>query len=271
MRSVTQLIATFAFQSYFGGNRQLQQTVGSPIVDLTRQYAQTKGVGVALHPCSQSPVAVKFKGGKVDSAQIILTPGQKVIVGPFDEIEWGLPFGWLGGGTSVLYVLHSEAVDVSFPSSRPVVPFHRVQVTIANGNALVVPGTANWPLAFPWTNSTAGSVVQPGAPMFAVDPDVVMMQLSGALALPVTLNVGWVNATPFDLRSPPDQAAGYSNGAHLFEVTFNPVAGPNVASVAWLPRELALLGGDACSFQILDPASALGGRTVDCVRYGRFM
>lgn len=273
MRSITQIPTTFIYQSYLAAGRMLLQGVGNPIIDSTRRYAQTPGVGLALHPCSQSPVAVKFKGGKLDTAVVTLTPGQKIITGPFSEFEWGLPFGWLGGGTSVLYVIHNEKADVTFPSVRPVVIFHRLQLTIVNGNVDAAP-VINWPNQFPWSNairvSGGNNQPQPAAPIFSVDPDVALfrLNLTGFLA-PVTLTLQIRNVDAFDLKSDPDQTAGYTNVNQFYDLTFNPVAGPNTPAVAWLPAEVARLGGDSAAVSILDTAGVLAGSTVDVIRYGR--
>ncbi len=56
--SISQLLANFAYQSYFDATLHekalLVQAVGNPIVASTRQYAQMEGEGLALHPLSQS-------------------------------------------------------------------------------------------------------------------------------------------------------------------------------------------------------------------------
>jgi hypothetical protein len=281
MNSITQLAATFAFQSYFDSvllsNAILTQTNGSPIVDSTRQYAQVPGIGVALHPASQSPVAIQFHGGSADSAVVHLTPGQKLNVGKFEQFEWGLPFGWLGGGAVLLYVLGGDEADIDFPQSNSPIIFHRQRVRIANA-PVAAPSVPNWPMSFAWSNAARGTgggnvTPQQAAPLFMITPDIVHLQFTGANVLgPIDLNMEIINPDGFDLQSPPDQAVGYSNGVHWWPVTFPAVLGPNVAQVVWLPQEVARLAGDNAVVVFVDPAGALGDTAfVDCVRYGKFM
>ena len=279
MKAITQLAATYPFQSYFDNalllNAILSQSIGNQIVNSTRQFAQTPGEGVALHPSSRSPVAIKFHGGDADSAVIHLTPGQKVFPGSFKHIEWGLPFGWLGGGTVILYVLNSKEADIEFPAANVPVVFHRQRCLIVNGNSVAAPGTPNWPMAFPWSNanrSVAGALTpQQASPLFGMVPDVTLLQYNGALAAPLDLNIQFTNITSLDQNSPPDQAVGYANGIHFWPVTIPAVIGPNVASLVWLPPEVGHFAGDACAVTFLDPAGVAGGAFIDVVRYGRFM
>lgn len=281
MKAITQLAATYTFQSYFDSallqNAILPQTVGNPIVDSTRQYAQNPGMGVALHPASQSPVAIKFKGGDADSAVIHLTPGQKIFPGDFSSFDWGLPFGWLGGGAVILYVLNGKGADVEFPQSNAPIVFHRVRVPIKNAT-VAAPGAPNWPRSFPWSNANRGTgggnaTPQRSSPLFMIHPDVVKMQFTGTgVVLPVDLNMEIINSDGFDLRSPPDQVAGYANGVHWWPVSFPAALGPNVAQVVWLEDKIARLAGDSAAVNFIDPAGALGDTAfVDCVRWGRFM
>lgn len=286
MKAITEMGATFVYQSYFDsarlGRAILPQTVANTIVDSTLRVAQVPGIGVALHPCSQSPVAIRFHGDRVDSAVVHLTPGQSMKVGPFTQFDWGLPFGWLGGGPVILYVLHTDEVEAGFAQSHSPIIFHRVRAIVEDGSGgpIAVPTAAaiNWPLAFPWSNALrndgAGNLTpQRSAPLFQVIPDVVLMQYRAALAAPLDLVIQFSNVDPFDLQSPPDQAAGYSNGLHLHPVTFPAVAAPigPLASLAWLPQEVARMAGDFAEFHLLDPTNTVTGAFVDVVRYGRFM
>jgi len=279
-RAISQIPATFPYQSYFDttalSRAILMAGVANPIIDSTRQYAQTKGVGVALHPCSQSPVAIKFKGGDADSAVINLTPGQRVFPGDFHEFEWGLPFGWLGGGTVVLYVIHDRKAEIDFPASDSPIIFQRLRMPILDGVVDAAP-VINWPLSFPWSNATRvnGAVTAPqqAAPLFHVIPTNTLMRFNAAAgfiaALDLVLQIR--NCDPFDLNSAPDQAAGYANQNHFFPITFNPVLGPNVPAPLWLTDPVTDLAGDFAAVSILDPASGGLATFVDVVRYGRFM
>ena len=279
MKSITQLAATFNFQSYFD-NTLLSTAIltagnGNPIIDSTLQTAQNKGIGVVLHPASDAPVAIRFHGGEVNSTVIHLVPGQRMITGRFDKFDWGLPFGWLGGGAVILYVLGSEDMDVSFPSVDAPIVIQRLRMQIVNGNSVVAPGTPNWPLAFPWSNANRGTgggnvTPQPAAPLISIIPDVTLLQYKAALGAPLDLNIQFTNAADPATNSPPDQAAGYSNLIQFLPITIPAVIGPNVAAPIWLTPPQSSLAGDACAVTILDPASAVGGQFVDVVRYGRF-
>ena len=285
MKSVTPISATFAYQSYLDSTALhqaiLAQGAGNVIVDSTKQTAQIPGVGVALHPASNSPVTIVFKGTS-GSDPLVITPGQVVHVDPFVGFDWGLPFGWLGGGPVLLYVMHSKEAQINFAGSNAPVPFHRLRVPITNFNAdPAAPGTPNWPLGFPWANafrlSGTQTIPQQARPVLQVIPDITLMQYTGACSAPIELIAKWINVDPFDLNSPPDQATGYDNGVHYYPVTISSAnqtgGGPNLAAPLWLPPEIGQLGGDNAAFYLLDPTNTLGGTGVyvDVVRYGRFM
>lgn len=286
MKPITQLAATFEFQSYFDdtllSNAILAQANGNPIVDSTKQTSQTPGRGLALHPSSHAPVAVRFKGGdNADSSTIVLTPGQKVMVGPFDQFDWGLPFGWLGGGRVVLYVIHGNESDIVFPQTHNPVVFHRQRLSIQNA-PVAAPGTPNWPMTVPWSNanrSVSGNLTpQQASGLFPIIPERVVFYYRGApaSALPIDLLLEIINPTAFTRFSMPDQNSGvpgYSNGVLYFPFTVSaiPAPGPNVAAVGWLPPEVNDLAGENAAVYVVDPAGALGGQKIDVVRYGRFM
>lgn len=283
MRSVTQLAATFSLQSFFDSallqKAILGQDVGNPIVASTRQYAQTPGFGVALHPASQAPVAIGFKGGAADSAIVTLTPGQTIMTGSFSQFEWGLPFGWLGGGDVILYVLHNEKAMAPFPQSNTPIIFHRTRLAItANPGGAYV---ANWPGAFPWPNalSGAGSLPQQASATFNVMPDIAMFRLrtdlsAAAPPVPATLTLVFRGIDAFDMNSatPPVTNTTDLTG---FDLTFTPTADTagGEFSLAWLPTEIARLVGDACSVSVVDRSagSLYIASFLDVVRYGRLM
>lgn len=259
MRSVTQIPANFAIQSYF--DRVLLQTAilpqppGNPIVDSTRQYAQTPGVGFALHPSSQSPVAIRAKGGDVDTAVITLTPGQKIITGRFTEFEWGLPFGWLGGGNVVLYVIHNEKADVVFPSARMPIIFHRQTIRVQAAVPLAIP---NLPLAFPWSNAFSG--VQPvnGGPIFAIDPDVTLLVTESSPPGPNSFWASW------------DQVPAVNPAFATIQYLLSFPTPASSGSIIWLPPELGKLAGDAAVLSFFDDVGMVG-IYIDVTRYGRLM
>ena len=285
-KSIVQLAATFTIQSYFDNvllqNAILPAGVGNPIIDSTRQYAQNPGFGVALHPASKSPVAIKFHGGDADTAVVHLTPGQKIMTtGEFKGFDWGLPFGWLGGGAVQLYVL-GKGADVEFPDAMSPILFHRMRLQIVNGSGPpAIPGNPNWPLAFPWSNAIrkfgALTVPQPASPLFQLTPDVTIVRYGPAgtaLAASLDLNIAFVNIGVLDMNSPPDQAAGY--GATTGQISWFPITipfapGPNIASLVWLQPEVGHFAGDQAAVTFYDPASGVGGNYIDVARYGKFM
>ncbi len=276
---IRQIATTFTYQSYFDRtllqNAILLQDVGKLIVRSTLQYAQSGGVAVALHPASESPVAIRFRGGDANSAEVVITPGQKVRIGSFEGFDWGLPFGWLGGGSVVLYVL-DEGGDVTFPTCKAPIIFHRMRVA-AVGADPAAPGTPNWPLAFPWSNANRGTIATPtpqhSAPLLRLIPEMTFIRYAGALgaAGPIDLVLKWINVTHYDQNSPPDQAAGYDNGIHYWPITFQTVPGPLMLAPLWLPPELGTFAGDQAAFYIYDPTGTYAGEPFDVVRYGRFM
>jgi hypothetical protein len=232
---------------------------------------QSAGVGVALHPSSESPVAVRFRGGTADSAALILTPGQIVNVGTFATFEYGLPFGWLGGGTSILYILHNDKAVVDFGNSeKGATIFHRARYVIENA----FPGTLrkNWPGTFPWQSAARTNTVNPmpegGAPIVALDMEIALMRLRSAIAAPATVTMIWQGNDAFDA-----DAAGVVSSATrtTYDVTFPAVpAGSGAFPIAWLPREVHRLTSSVTGVNFIDPTGALNGQFIDVVRYCRF-
>ncbi len=190
--SMTQL---FPLQSYLDDTllekALLIQTPNEPIVRSTLQKANVGGYAFGLHPSSQTPVAVRpIVGGQTASPQaVILRPGQIYRPhgrpgnkpGHFSGFEWGLPFGWLGGGVATLYVFPSPDADVAWPGDAEVM-FHRFRARIVAPASLVTLAAAlnNWPLRFPWTQAVRGaaSIGQEGAAIVSIsNPTRVMMSL----------------------------------------------------------------------------------------------
>ncbi len=190
--AMTQL---FALQSYFDDTllekALLVQSQNEPIVGSTLQKANVGGYAFGLHPSSQTPVAVRpIVGGQTASPQaVILRPGQIYRPhgrpgnkpGHFSGFEWGLPFGWLGGGVATLYVFPSPDADVAWPGDAEVM-FHRFRAKIVTPASLAAQIAAlnNWPLRFPWTQALRGTdqISQKGAAIISIsNPTRVMMSL----------------------------------------------------------------------------------------------
>lgn len=278
-RAVTQVPVRFPYQSYFDNvllqGAILNQAQGSPIVASTRQVAQTPGVGVALHSSSESPIAIRFKGGQADSAEVILTPGQRLHVGSFESFEWGLPFGWLGGGTSVLYILHNDQSYVDFQASPPSpIPYHRVQIQVIATGAWPPAGAPvpNWPNAFPWDSAIRGVDANPqgGAAIINVSPSYALFRLRGSLVAPTVLSLLWRQADDLDTGADGltlDPLAGNTE----LELPFPSVpVGSAAFPIAILQSEFAHIAGPFTNLTIVDfnAGSPLNGIFVDIVRYG---
>ncbi len=189
------LTELFPLQSYLDDTllekALLIQTPNEPIVRSTLKIANVGGYTFGLHPSSQTPVAVRpIVGGQTASPQaVILRPGQIYRphgrpdnkTGNFSGIEWGLPYGWLGGGVATLYVFPSADADVAWPGDAEVM-FHRFRARITTPAALAGLAAAlnNWPLRFPWTQAVRGaaSISQKGASAITItNPTRVMMSL----------------------------------------------------------------------------------------------
>lgn len=263
-RSVTQIPRTFPFQSYFDSllleRAILAQPQGAAIIPATKAHSQTPGVGVTLHPSSESPVAIRFRGGDTDSSEIILTPGQTVIVGNFTSFDWGLPFGWLGGGTVLLYVMHRPDAMIAFPGGPAApIPFHRARLIIGARTA------PNLPMSFPWPSATSGTgpTPQSGSPIVNVTPTATLFRLRSSIIAPTTLSAIWWATDVFDV----DATGGGIVEATEIDLSF-PAVTVGSFPIAWLQPDLARIGGDVAYLQITDPTAALTGAYVDMIRYG---
>lgn len=278
-KAVTQIPVRFPYQSYFDGalleRAILNQAPGSPIVVSTLQKSQTPGVGVALHPTSESPVAIRFRGGQADSAEVILTPGQRLNVGTFESFEWGLPFGWLGGGTSLLYVLHNPEAFVDFPASAPApILFQRTRIQVGPVDGATP--RINWPNAFPWDSAINGTDNNPqgGSGIVNVSPSYVMCRLRTVLAAPTTLSFYWQGTDDIDTLD--DGITIDTNNVIEVDVSFpavplTSVLFPNPWPVAYFKEEISRFAGPFTMLTVEDnnPGSPLaGGASIDVVRYG---
>lgn len=268
--TVTQVSQRFAYQSYFDNallhNALADQGVGEPIIVSTKKVSQTPGYVVGLHPSSESPIAIRFSGGDASDSQFVITPGQTLAPGFFETFEYGLPFGWLGGGNALIYVGHRPDVRFDFPSVKRSVPFHRARMVVD----AAFPGTLrrNWPDAFPWPNAFAGAGLRPqgAGRVVSIRPAAAMFRLRVALAMPLTLNLIFRAVDVLDTNS-----AGVVSDTQLstYDLSFPAVpVGSNAYPVAWLPEEIAALVGAGASLNIVDPSGEVDGEFVDVVRYG---
>lgn len=292
----------FAFQSYFDDTllqqALLQQSKNEPIVNSVKPAlgvatpmvkTNVGGYAIGLHPSSQTPVAVlPLVGGQTSSPQpIILKPGQVYRPqgrpgnkpGHFSAVNWGIPFGWLGGGVATLYIFSSPDADVDW-SGNPEIIFHRQRMKIvapADLGVTVANAPKNWPLRFPWTQAVRGAdnVDQKGQAIIGVEPTRVLMTLRlGNLAAASRMRILAQESNDFGLSSSGGLIAAetvfqdYVWGAYTVNGgggnlgTNYPVVEP---SGPWYR-----LAADDGGIQLIDMSGgALANAYVDVVRYGR--
>jgi hypothetical protein len=288
--SLTQL---FQFQSYYDSTLLqkaiLPQAVNEPIVGSTLQKSNIGGYTFGLHPSSQTPVAIQpLVGGQGASPQaIILSPGQIYrpygrpgdVAGNFTGFNWGLPFGWLGGGIATLYVFPSPDADAAW-TGHPEVLFHRQRIAIKQPGDLAGLGAAplNWPLRFAWPNAVSGtnSVPQGGQAAISItDPTRVILSLrTNSLGAPADMRVIWQSDNDFDLDS---TGAVILTTPRFVTTTWGTFAanggGGNLATnfpVMELSGEICRIAADNGGVVFLDMSGgALNGLFVDVARYGK--
>lgn len=218
---------TFWYQSYFDDALQekalFRQNPNEQIVKSTLHEDSTvSGYGAALHPSSESPVAVQFlTGGQQGASQTYhLKPGQLVRPqgagfenGQFSGIRWGLPFGWLGGGAVSLVLLRSHDARVEWASDHVELAYHRIRLLIQDPamvsvNAGAYNGPLNWPHRFPWPAAVFGtsSLTQRGQPALVVQPTRTAFSLRvAALVNPADVRLNWVGADVWAQGAPDSQ------------------------------------------------------------------
>lgn len=298
---------TFTFQSFFDTTLEEQAILAQPtnqqIVPSTlSDPIQTAGYGVGLLPSSETPIAIQFSTGGQQgrSATYRLKPGEVIWPygrpngighnGQFSGFQWGLPFGWLGGGSATLVVLRTADAKVTWASDHSEVVYHRIRLTIntfAQINALITAGAyngpANWPQRFPWplaiSGVTGSSLNQGGQPAVAVAPTRTAMKLNlPTLAAPTDMRMYFVGT---------DNWAQLSTGAiDLTNIVFSDITwgswtpNPGVNAPFNAANETEVLTGEAALYAANAGAVVLGvtndvndaallGATVDFTRYGR--
>lgn len=287
--SVTKL---FRFQSYFDDTLLqraiLIQSANEPIVGSTMEEVKLGGYALALHPSSQTPVAVLplVGGSAAQSAPIILRPGQIYRPhgrigdkqGNFSTFKWGLPFGWLGGGLATIYVLPSSDANVDWSGDNPEIIFHRQRMQIIAPAALPAAVPFNWPLRFPWPHAIRGAtnIAQPGQAILGIgQPTRIEMSLRlNVLAASATMRIIFQNTNDFDLDS---LGAVIPTSPRFIEYVWGSYAANggagNLATnypVIEMGGEIIRLAADDGGIQLVDmSASTLTSAFVDVVRYGK--
>jgi len=284
------LTELFAYQSYFDdallSTALLTQSQNEPIIGSTRKRSSVSGYMLGLHPSSQAPVAVQPRvGGQGASPQaVILKPGQVYRPhgksgnqsGHFSGFDWGLPFGWLGGGICTLYVFPAPDADVSWPGD-PELLFHRQRMQIVNAAGLPADAPKNWPLRFPWTQAVRGasSISQAGAGIISVNPTRIELSLRAA-SLAAANEVRFVihESNDFDLDSAGAVIAGLARFREYVFGSYAAAGGAGNLSTQYPVDEI--LGGplnriaaDDGGVVIQDITGGITESYVDVVRYGK--
>lgn len=278
----------FNFQSYFD-NTLLEkaiarQTPNEPIVTKTKTVQDLSGYALGLHPSSDAPVAVTFKGGQQQGSSAVfrLKPGQIIRPfgspggkgGKFSGFEYGLPFGWLGGGNVLLVVLRTADANVDWGDDRVELIYHRTRMKI-QAAPLVAPTTPyNWPTRFPWPKAASGSnaLAQVGAPVLSVTPTRTLLRLRmSSLASAASMRAYFVGTDALDEDQ--NGTVGVTTPACV-DVTWGswaPIAGdlPNQYQTQMFTGELERLGANNGWVLFVDgSAGLLANQYVDVVRYG---
>lgn len=291
-----QISQKFQFQSYFDSNllqnALLNQPQNEPIVPSTRSpVVQLSGYGVGLHPSSQAPIAITFDTGAQQGASqaLRLTPGQMVRPygsphgkpGAFSGFRFGLPFGWLGGGSVSLLVLRTPDAQVAWQNG-PEIIFHRMRMPVYQPGQEPI-GTSlpyNWPLRFPWPkgfygqSGLASPIAQQGQPALAVSPTRTAMMLRvPTLENPADFRCVFIGSNDFGLDL---NGTVITTDAASVDITFGNFAQTAGAIFTQYPTQMftgqleRFAADDGALLVINNSGNAeLDGAFLDCVRYGK--
>jgi hypothetical protein len=280
---------SFVYQSYFNDTLAekaiLPQPPSDPIVPSTLKRVDLAGYAVGLTPSSEAPVAIQFHTGQQQGASPVLRlkPGQVIRPfgrpGPdaaqFSGFSFGLPFGWLGGGTVSLILFRTSDAWVDWPGSLNEYVFHRLRLRILP-TVPPLPTTPpyNWPLRFPWVQASSGSAAlsQRGQPGFVVTPTRTLLRLRlDSLAAPETMRMLFCGTN--DLAIGPDGLVNL-NDVVAYDVvwgTWSQVgAGPGTQyQFQFLTDGPERLSADNGGVILTTNDANIAGQYVDIVRYGR--
>jgi hypothetical protein len=284
-----ELSRKFTFQSYFddvlGPAAILRQSPNQQIVSSTLRKEDLSGYAVALHPSSQTPVAITFRGGQQQgsSATFRLKPGEFLrpfgtpngVPGKFSGFEWGLPFGWLGGGNAILLVFRTIDAKAEW-TDRSEVIFHRIRIPVVSPANVPAAVPFNWPTRFPWPHAVSGveQLTQAGTPVLSAVPTRTLLSLRMAnLASSASMRVYFIGAD--ELAEGPTGAVNLTE-AEAYDViwgVWGSIASANFATqfqYQYLPVEMYRLGANDGGVIFVDGSGGLllNNQFVDVVRYG---
>lgn len=282
-----EVIDQFQYQSYFddtlGARALLRQPPGEQIVPSTLSQVNISGYAVGLHPSSEAPVAVQFKKGEMqgDSPVYHLKPGQVIRPfgfngkpGRFSGFDYGVPFGWLGGGAVTLVVFRTEDATVEWLDRSEVI-FHRMRLPILQPAAVPAAVVPNWPTRFPWPGAAIGStaVSQAGKPILSVNPTRILLSLRTALAAAATMRVYLIGTDAFGENSAGNIDLTDVRAYDVVWGTWANIASANFATqlqVQEVGEIITRLGAQEGGVFLVDASgtTALNGMYVDIVRYG---
>lgn len=297
---------TFPIQSYLSStlfeHAILAQTPNDLIVPSTVQKIQVAGYAIGLHPSSQTPVAVQLDTGAQQGASPVyrLKPGEILrphgrpggvgTNGNFSGFRWGLPFGWLGGGSAMLVVFRTPDADALW-TGNPEVMFHRFTFPITSALALAaqIAGFAgvvefaipiNWPIRFPWLNARRSTLFYGefatvgGEGALAITPTRTLVRLrqGDGVAGNITL------LAPADMRlmmySMDETRISTGDALDLEQPVFQDITWGTFTAIngetpsMMLTGEIARLGGNTGMVMPVSGSPELSGLFVDFIRYG---
>lgn len=286
----------FPYQSYFDDTLKERAILASPpnesIIPSTFREINLSGYAVGLLPSSETPIAIRFKTGAQQgaSATFRLKPGQvlrphgrpngKESSGQFSGIEWGLPGGWLGGGSANMILFRTADATTSWIDHAEVA-FYRTRMQIL-APADVPAGAAarkNWPGRFPWAQAIFGAsgLNQRGRAALALQPTRTLLRLQETTVADATdVRVMFIGADVLaqDGQVPPQLDL---NDVGFFDMTWGTFAPPaGAAGAALLAKPTQILTGQierlSCnngSLVMMALGPELEGSFVDLVRYGK--
>jgi len=293
--NIVQLTEQFPIQSYFDAAAELTtppstaalvQPTNSNIIQSTlKDKANQGGYAIGLAPWSQSPLALRINFGEGgNSSAVTLRPGQ--VFRPngkqrFQGFEYGLPYGWLGGGMATLFIFKTEGAEVWWEGEQAEVLFHRFRTTILAGPA-TAPSYRNWPNRFPWSQMYryrgvgVTPISQQGQPSLAISRTTkVLLRLNvGATVITADQDARMIFWGTDDFGIGADGITAVNSDNFFEDVSFpDPAAivlgGTQNNPIVSVDVSTAGLGANAWGVNIVaPPASVLVGKTVDICRYG---